>query len=146
MIGFVYKLVDPETLVAIYVGSTKGNCETRLRAHVYATKTSNAPIYKFLRENGMIPKMEILEEVNFVSIKELRDRERHWIRTLGDTLQNGIKYKYNEPTTGITLRPKDGSTLRCDLMELADTKKWSLNQYAIEVLEDHVKKLKPKKK
>lgn len=44
----------------------------------------------------------------------------------------------------LSLRPKEGSTLRSDLMGLANEKKWSLNQYAIEVLEEHVKKAKPK--
>lgn len=45
----------------------------------------------------------------------------------------------------LSLRPKDGSTLRADLMELADKKKWSLNQYSIEVLEEHVKRQRKKK-
>jgi hypothetical protein len=40
----------------------------------------------------------------------------------------------------LSLRPKEGSSLRGDLIKLAEKKKWSLNQYAIEVLETHVKR------
>ena len=45
----------------------------------------------------------------------------------------------------LSLRPPEGSELKSKLIVLAEEKKWSLNQYAIEVLEDHVKKIKPQK-
>ena len=44
----------------------------------------------------------------------------------------------------LSLRPPEGSDVKSKLIELAQEKKWSLNQYTIEVLEDHVKKVKPK--
>lgn len=44
----------------------------------------------------------------------------------------------------ISIRPKDGSPIREELIKLAEVKKWSLNFYVLEVLEAHVKKTKTK--
>jgi len=44
----------------------------------------------------------------------------------------------------ISIRPEKGSSLREDLMLLAEKKKWSLNLYVTEVLKDHVKSNKKK--
>lgn len=45
----------------------------------------------------------------------------------------------------ISVRPKENSSLREDLIKLAEVKKWSLNFYVVEVLESHVKQSKSKK-
>lgn len=45
----------------------------------------------------------------------------------------------------ISVRPKEGTSLREELIALADKKKWSLNFYVVEVLENHVKLEKRKK-
>lgn len=45
----------------------------------------------------------------------------------------------------ISLRQADGETVKADLIQLADLKKWSLNQYAMELFRDHIKKSKTKK-
>lgn len=44
----------------------------------------------------------------------------------------------------LTLRQTVGEETKAELIRLAEVKKWSLNQYAMEVLRDHVKKSKPK--
>jgi len=45
----------------------------------------------------------------------------------------------------ISVRPKEKSSLKEDLMKLAEVKKWSLNFYVVEVLENHVRQSKSKK-
>lgn len=44
----------------------------------------------------------------------------------------------------LTLRQEVGELTKAELIKLAEEKKWSLNQYAMEVLRDHVKKNKTK--
>lgn len=46
----------------------------------------------------------------------------------------------------LSLRQGDKETVKTDLIDLAKEKKWSLNFYAMEVLREHIKKNKFKKK
>lgn len=46
----------------------------------------------------------------------------------------------------LSLRQVDGENTKGLLILLAEEKKWSFNQYAMEVLREHVKKTKPKPK
>lgn len=45
----------------------------------------------------------------------------------------------------ISLRQGEGETVKADLIQLAGIKKWSLNQYAMELFREHIRKSKPKK-
>jgi hypothetical protein len=45
----------------------------------------------------------------------------------------------------ISIRPKENSSIKEELIKLAQGKKWSLNLYVLEVLEDHLRKSKIKK-
>ncbi len=78
MIGYVYKLVCPVQNTPIYIGATR-NIKTRLNGHINSTKKSNLPLYVYLRENSIIPTIEVLEEL---PVSEIRASEKKWLHRL----------------------------------------------------------------
>ena len=73
--GMIYKLYHEG---GVYYGSTTQTLKERLGHHKYDSKTRNKTSKKLFK-NGSIPKIELLEEVEFNDIKELRERERYYI-------------------------------------------------------------------
>jgi hypothetical protein len=86
MVGYVYKLVCPIKNEPIYVGSTKSNIKGRLTNHISCISKSESPIYKYLRENNIRPRIELLETVVFLpeDYRRLSEVESKWIKTLSD--------------------------------------------------------------
>lgn len=92
-VGVIYKLFCVDVKVPdIYVGST--TCiKKRLRRHKHNCTSANSaahfyPVYVQIRANGGWGawRSVIVEEVEFKTRPELDRRERHWIETLGATL------------------------------------------------------------
>lgn len=91
MIGRIYKLVHPDSKKVIYVGSTKRPLKDRLKEHISSISTDNHPIYDYLHGNKIRPLIELIEEINVPTSKDLYERECHWIDTLvaaGESLLN----------------------------------------------------------
>ena len=76
--GKIYKLYNQ---YGIYYGSTTKTLNRRLSNHKYEAKSKNVSSH-ILFQNGAIPKIELIEEVEFDDIKELRERERYYIKNL----------------------------------------------------------------
>jgi hypothetical protein len=91
--GYIYKLVCNDIEVKeCYVGSTRN-----FRHRKYGHKTScnnskckeyNYYVYQFIRENGNFENWDMvqIEEFKHDTKRELHGRERHWLETLGATL------------------------------------------------------------
>lgn len=95
MIGRIYQLVCPVKEQPIYVGSTKRPLNERLKEHVYSRKTSNQPIYDYLFSNKITPIIELLQEIEIESAKELLLLERGWTEKL---TKEGVKlFNHNRP-------------------------------------------------
>lgn len=75
--GKIYKM---ENEYGIYYGSTTLTLKDRLRNHKSSSSTTRSS--RILFQNGCIPKIELIEEVEFDDIKELWDREAYYIRNL----------------------------------------------------------------
>jgi len=76
--GKIYKLYNQ---YGVYYGSTICSLKKRLSKHKCDAKTTNISS-RILFQDNCIPKIELLEEVEFDDIKELRDREAYYIRNL----------------------------------------------------------------
>lgn len=75
---FIYGLKDPVTNIIRYIGKTN-NLKQRLKAHLNPARYK--PTHKFnwikkLREKGLKPTIEIIEEVD---IKVWHEKEKYWI-------------------------------------------------------------------
>ena len=79
--GAIYKLYNQ---YGTYYGSTTTSLKTRLSTHRSEAKKdiNKCSKSKILFQNGAIPKIELLEEVYYDNIKELREREAYYIRNL----------------------------------------------------------------
>jgi len=76
--GKIYKLYNQYD---VYYGSTTKSLKERLNQHKSGAKNKKC-ISHILFQDCCIPKIELLEEVEFDDIKELRDREAYYIRNL----------------------------------------------------------------
>jgi len=76
--GKIYKMYNQ---YGVYYGSTTQTLKTRLSKHKSEAKTRNCSSH-ILFENGCIPKIKLLEEVEFNDIKQLREREAYYIKNL----------------------------------------------------------------
>ena len=80
--GKIYKM---ENEYGIYYGSTTKSLKERLRGHKSDAKTKNKNkvcTSRILFQNDAIPKIQLIEEIEFDDIKELWDREAYYIRNL----------------------------------------------------------------
>ena len=80
--GLIYKMwhaSDPNT---IYVGSTKSSLSKRLSQHKsHAKERETSKIFKYIREKGADGmRIEGIEQVEFQTAQQLRQREDHYIR------------------------------------------------------------------
>lgn len=79
--GKIYKMYNQ---YGIYYGSTTKSLKERLKGHERECKSKqkNKCTSKILFQNGAIPKIQLIEEIEFDDIKELRNREAYYIRNL----------------------------------------------------------------
>lgn len=75
--GVIYKLYNE---YGTYYGSTIQSLNKRFNHH--KCKNSTTTSSKKLFQNGSIPKIELIEEVEFDDITQLREREAYYIRNL----------------------------------------------------------------
>ena len=76
--GKIYKLYNEH---GTYFGSTTKTLNRRLANHKYEAKSKNVSSH-ILFKNGCDVTIELLEEVEFDDIKELREREAYYIKNL----------------------------------------------------------------
>lgn len=79
MIGYIYTLSCPKSNTVIYVGSTMNSIEHRAAQHVSDSKIYNYPILKYIRNNGIVPIIEVIEECKVKNRKSLYEIENYWI-------------------------------------------------------------------
>ena len=79
--GKIYKLYNE---YGTYYGSTTKSLKERLSTHKSEAKKNinKCSKSKILFQNGAIPKIELLEEIEFDDIYQLREREAYYIRNL----------------------------------------------------------------
>lgn len=87
MIGYVYVLKDRATNNVVYVGSTTKPINERLNSHISVSKVSNQPIHIYLRGLKIKPIIEVYLEVEYETVKTLRDKEKEVIK---DFCERGI--------------------------------------------------------
>ena len=93
----VYRIVCKDTSVTeSYVGSTC-NLRNRIAKHKTTCNNSNneahnTPVYVFIREHGGWENWDVVvvESVSCETVKQLRDRERHWLEQIGATLNADV--------------------------------------------------------
>ena len=80
MIGYIYKLIVENHPELIYIGSTIKPLQKRLSNHKSMYKRGETNYSSFqLFETGEEVKIELLEEVDFEDVAELREREDYHI-------------------------------------------------------------------
>ena len=95
MIIYFYTLNHPVSGVPLYVGSTEDSI-TRESNHRWAIKNSTAPVYKYCRDNGIVPLFEVLEVAEVESKPQRLSVENYWIEQLrawGFVLLNVVTHK-----------------------------------------------------
>lgn len=75
----IYSLTCPQTQKIIYVGQTKGWLKYRLSHHISQSKTHGGPLYKYIRENDIIPEINSLEFIDSDDKNILDIAENKWI-------------------------------------------------------------------
>ena len=83
--GCIYKLWHSSDPDVFYVGSTKTSLAKRLQAHKSCVKSDNydVRVYNYLREKGVDGiRIELLEQVSFLTTNQLRQHEDRYIRAL----------------------------------------------------------------
>ena len=88
--GRVYKLyhVDDHDEDDVYIGSTCKTLAKRLQKHYQAARDGEQrKVYKYMREKNCEGfRMELLQQLKFHDIRELRKVEDEWIRVYNPTL------------------------------------------------------------
>lgn len=85
MIGRIYRLIDPITLLTRYIGQTRLTIEQRLYHHwrdrdqkKNKNNHKSSWVSKLYREHQLRPIVELVEEINDCSKKLLSEREKFW--------------------------------------------------------------------
>lgn len=81
MKGYIYKLYCKDEPNVIYIGSTKSTLKQRLSGHKYDYKRGRGASSRSIIEKGNSV-IELLEEIEFENIKELRKKEREYIERM----------------------------------------------------------------
>lgn len=78
--GYIYQLICPLKNEPIYVGKSIDPA-LRKKQHESSIKTGLTPLYKYLRDNKIVPLFKIVEEVNLTDSPwdELGISEKKWI-------------------------------------------------------------------
>jgi hypothetical protein len=91
--GLIYKITSSNTEM-VYVGSTKNRLCLRKTLHKYHYKLYLDNKFKYLKSFDIIQyndwKIEKLEELICEDIKQLRQREAHYIKTLENCINRNI--------------------------------------------------------
>lgn len=80
-VGHIYKLVHPTTKAILYVGKSK-NLIGRMKGHIANIKHGCTPLYVYLRENNVVPEMEIIETIEKCTSGVLERTEDKWMIAL----------------------------------------------------------------
>lgn len=108
---YIYKLIDPRNKSVFYVGRTSARLRQRLLGHISQVnikgKTEHLnyrkiSIIKDILKNGVLPEIELIEEVVPIDESELRgfhERESYWISEyikMGHPVTNRLTIKIME--------------------------------------------------
>jgi hypothetical protein len=121
---FVYTLSDPRTQQIRYVGISK-QPETRLRQHIACTDRRHSHTsrwIKTLKEAGVRPKMDVIEETNEA---EWPQREKYWIahyKEVGCRLTNHAAGGLGYLNPSEEVRKKIGEAAKQRIQELGSQK------------------------
>jgi len=77
--AYIYSLTCPKSKNIIYVGQTVIWLKYRLSQHMSDSKTNNRALYKYIRDNDIVPEIKSLEEVNSIDKLILDEVENKWI-------------------------------------------------------------------
>ena len=88
-LGFIYKIVNTEN-TDFYIGSTSGTLKIRLKTHFYSIdKKPNIKLYKLMMDLGKDKfNIELVENVIYSNIEELRKKEQEYIERLKPSLNS----------------------------------------------------------
>ncbi len=96
MIGNIYTLRCPKSGDVFYVGATTRPLKSRLSGHMTESRTTNHSVLRYIRENEIIPIIELVEECHYEEDQEFKMNENYWIdqfRQWGFPLKNVINNK-----------------------------------------------------
>jgi hypothetical protein len=78
----IYVLRRRDTNAIFYCGSTCTSLSLRLKEHKKASKKRNYPVYRYMRENEIVPTIELIENFPCNCKEELHKREGYHIKIL----------------------------------------------------------------
>ena len=116
--GKIYKLYNE---YGTYYGSTTSTLKERFNKHKCDTKKRRNGSSKILFKNGCIPNIELLEEIKFNDIQELRDREAYYIKNLecvNKNIPNRTNKEYRQDNKEL-LKQKKKEYDQCNKEKLA---------------------------
>lgn len=96
MIGNIYTLKCPKSGDVFYVGSTTQSLKSRLSGHLAESRIYSHSVLKYIRENEIVPIIELVEECDYINDREFKMNENYWIdqfRQWGFPLKNVINNK-----------------------------------------------------
>lgn len=149
MTGYIYYLEEKDSKNIFYVGSSF-DPNTRKAAHRSGSKRSDSRLYGYMNSCILDFDLNIIEEIQVSSKKELIDIESYWInqfKAWGFDLKNTVLYK-NKPK--LYTNPNDNAfpirlgPLKPILQEEAFKLDISLHALILKILDSHLKKSKKK--
>lgn len=82
--GIIYLISDKNNNDMFYIGSTKQILNNRISTHKKDSKKKNSKLYLYIRNVGDITtdfNINILDEVEFYNIQDLREKEKYYINS-----------------------------------------------------------------
>ena len=142
--GYIYKLVCSDINVTeIYVGSTKNQtrrkCQHKSKCNNESNNGYNLNVYQYIRANGGFANWELvqLEQVTYNTRPELRARERHYIESLGASLNSIIPNRTRQE-----YRDDNKESIDQYHKQYRDDNKESIDQYQKQYRDDNKEKTK----
>jgi len=109
MIGYIYQLICPKTMMPFYVGSTLSSLEKRLNNHMSKIKGNRTQfVYQYIRDNNITPVMDLIKKVEVIDRKHLIRIERDKIlelKSMGYNLTNKFYFKEAMVHSTIKIHP-----------------------------------------
>lgn len=135
--AYIYTISCPINNTVIYVGSTFGEIETRIREHINSKNNGNSSFRKYLRSLKCSPIIEVIETVDTLSEQELYAAEQYWIeqiRQWGFRLYNSTwnlsKEKFDGEEVDLpTVSVRINSVLLNKIREICKHKKMTIAGY-----------------
>lgn len=112
MTGRIYTMRCPVSNEIIYVGSTILSLRLRFGNHMSECKKGESKIHKHIRDTGIVPVVELVEEVHVSRESELRVIESYWI----DQFRQwgfGIKNSMNNNPINFNKKYKSTPGVKC---------------------------------